>query len=251
MLGAFFAWTAMSAVQAPFVVALLAAVAASALLGMATERLVLRPLLGQRDLGPHGDHRAGRALQGAARSPGPATTAPARPSSRGPARARPCPDPLAPVLPVLVAISAIALVDPRLPLHAHRRGHAGTAHDQAAAFGMGIDIRRMSSVSWSLAAMTAAVAGNRGQGIIGGDQPAAGGHRAAHLPGGDRWGSSTASAVGWWPGDHRGAREPGGRLVDPLLDGASLKEVVPFVVLVLTLMVRPYGLFGTREVERL
>ena len=38
---------------------------------------------------------------------------------------------------------------------------------------------------------------------------------------------------------------------DPLLDGASLKEVVPFVVLVLTLMVRPYGLFGTREEERL
>ena len=37
----------------------------------------------------------------------------------------------------------------------------------------------------------------------------------------------------------------------PLLDGASLKEVLPFVVLVLTLMVRPYGLFGTREVERL
>jgi branched-chain amino acid transport system permease protein len=42
-----------------------------------------------------------------------------------------------------------------------------------------------------------------------------------------------------------------GGYVDPLLDGASLKEVVPFVVLVLTLMVRPYGLFGTREVERL
>jgi branched-chain amino acid transport system permease protein len=42
-----------------------------------------------------------------------------------------------------------------------------------------------------------------------------------------------------------------GGYVDPLLDGASLKEVLPFVVLVLTLMVRPYGLFGTREVERL
>jgi branched-chain amino acid transport system permease protein len=42
-----------------------------------------------------------------------------------------------------------------------------------------------------------------------------------------------------------------GGYIDPLLDGASLKEVVPFVVLVLTLMVRPYGLFGTREVERL
>ena len=37
----------------------------------------------------------------------------------------------------------------------------------------------------------------------------------------------------------------------PLLGGGGVKEVVPFVVLVLVLMIRPYGLFGTREVERL
>jgi branched-chain amino acid transport system permease protein len=35
------------------------------------------------------------------------------------------------------------------------------------------------------------------------------------------------------------------------MGGSSLKEVIPFVVLVLVLMIRPYGLFGTREVERL
>jgi branched-chain amino acid transport system permease protein len=30
-----------------------------------------------------------------------------------------------------------------------------------------------------------------------------------------------------------------------------VKEVAPFAALVLILMVRPYGLFGTREIERL
>jgi branched-chain amino acid transport system permease protein len=42
-----------------------------------------------------------------------------------------------------------------------------------------------------------------------------------------------------------------GGYLDPLMGGASVKEVIPFVVLVVVLMIRPYGLFGTREVERL
>jgi branched-chain amino acid transport system permease protein len=42
-----------------------------------------------------------------------------------------------------------------------------------------------------------------------------------------------------------------GGYLDPLLPGGGVKDVVPFVALVLILMVRPYGLFGTREVERL
>jgi branched-chain amino acid transport system permease protein len=33
--------------------------------------------------------------------------------------------------------------------------------------------------------------------------------------------------------------------------GGGIKEVAPFVVLVVILMIRPYGLFGTREIERL
>src|SRR5439155_2467296 len=40
-----------------------------------------------------------------------------------------------------------------------------------------------------------------------------------------------------------------GGYLDPIF-GGGVKEVAPFVVLVLILMVRPYGLFGKRDVER-
>ena len=32
--------------------------------------------------------------------------------------------------------------------------------------------------------------------------------------------------------------------------GRGLKEIVGFVVILMVLMVRPYGMFGTRDVER-
>jgi branched-chain amino acid transport system permease protein len=40
-----------------------------------------------------------------------------------------------------------------------------------------------------------------------------------------------------------------GGYLDPIL-GGGVKEVLPFVVLVLILMFKPYGLFGKREIER-
>jgi branched-chain amino acid transport system permease protein len=40
-----------------------------------------------------------------------------------------------------------------------------------------------------------------------------------------------------------------GGYLDPLL-GGGVKEVAPFVVLVIILMLRPYGLFGKVEIER-
>jgi branched-chain amino acid transport system permease protein len=32
--------------------------------------------------------------------------------------------------------------------------------------------------------------------------------------------------------------------------GANFDQVVPYIVMLLVLLIRPYGLFGTREVER-
>ena len=32
--------------------------------------------------------------------------------------------------------------------------------------------------------------------------------------------------------------------------GGGVKEVAPFIVLLIVLMVKPYGLFGTEEIER-
>jgi branched-chain amino acid transport system permease protein len=40
-----------------------------------------------------------------------------------------------------------------------------------------------------------------------------------------------------------------GGYLDPLV-GGGVKEVAPFVVLVLILMLRPYGFFGKAEIER-
>ena len=40
-----------------------------------------------------------------------------------------------------------------------------------------------------------------------------------------------------------------GGYLDPVF-GGGVKEVAPFVVLVVILMIRPYGLFGRVDVER-
>jgi branched-chain amino acid transport system permease protein len=34
------------------------------------------------------------------------------------------------------------------------------------------------------------------------------------------------------------------------LDLSGVKEVAPYVILVVILMIKPYGLFGTKEIER-
>jgi branched-chain amino acid transport system permease protein len=36
-----------------------------------------------------------------------------------------------------------------------------------------------------------------------------------------------------------------------MLFGGLARDVVPYVVVLVILMVRPYGLFGTRDIERL
>ena len=40
-----------------------------------------------------------------------------------------------------------------------------------------------------------------------------------------------------------------GGYVDPLIGGGA-KELFPFVVMIIVLMIKPYGLFGTVEVEK-
>jgi branched-chain amino acid transport system permease protein len=252
MLGAFFAYTAMAGLGAPFVAALLAAVVASAALGVGTERLVLRPLLGQRPIAvimvTIGLAAVFKGLAQIAWS--------------GEYRAFPAIFPRAPVVlgpvilpsrqfyPFLIALAAIALVG--LGFRYTRTGTAmrATADDQVAAFAMGVDIRRVFSLSWSLAAVTAAVAGIV-VGIIGGISPQLGAIGLRMFPvvilgGLDSIGGALAGGV------IIGVLENlAGGYLDPLLEGGGVKEVVPFVALVLVLMIRPHGLFGTREVERL
>ena len=70
--------------------------------------------------------------------------------------------------------------------------------------------------------------------------------RAARLPGGDPGRTRLDPRRGGRRGRHRACWEAytGGYV------GHGLNLVVPYVVLILVLMVRPYGLFGKEIIER-
>jgi len=252
MLGAFFAWTAMTAAHAPFAVALAVAVVAAGGLGALVERVVLRPLLGKRaisvimvTIGLSSIFKGVAQIfwSGEYRSFPPIF--PRQPVVLGsvilPSRQ---------AYPFLIALGAILAV--ALGFRFTRTGTAmrATAGDQATAFSMGIDIRRVFSFSWSLAAVTAAVSGIV-IGAIGGISPQLGAIGLRIFPvvilgGLDSIGGALVGGV------VMGILENlAGGYLDPLLPGSGVKEVAPFVALVLILMVRPWGLFGSREIERL
>lgn len=125
-----------------------------------------------------------------------------------------------------------------------------TAADQGAAFALGVDVRRVFGASWALGAMAAALGGVV-VGTIGGISPQLGALGLKVFPvvilGG--LDSVLGAVVG---GVLIGVLENlAGGYLDPYIPGGSVKEVVPFAVLLAIVLVRPYGLFGTREIERL
>jgi branched-chain amino acid transport system permease protein len=120
-----------------------------------------------------------------------------------------------------------------------------TAADQGAAYSVGIDVPRVFSAAWILACATAAGAGVL-VGAIGGISPTMGVFGLSVL---------VVVIVG-------GLDSVLGALVAGLLVGViealagfylggEYKLLATFIVLVVVLMLRPYGLFGTHEIERL
>ncbi len=124
-----------------------------------------------------------------------------------------------------------------------------TAGDQMAAFSMGINVRTMFTVAWSLGAIAAALGGVI-IGNIGGIQPTLGHIGLKIFPvvilGGL---DSIAGAVvgGFIVGL---VENIAGGYLDPYV-GGGVKDLAPFVVLVLILLIKPYGLFGKEDIERL
>lgn len=252
MIGAFFCFTAMTLAGLPFAAALLAAAGGAALLGALVERVVLRPLLGKQAISViMVTIGLSSMFKGAAQL-----------IWSGDYRSFPPIFPRMPVMigsivipsrqfyPFLIALFSAALI--WLMFRFTRTGVAmrATADDQAAAFAMGVDIRRVFSLSWSLAAVAAALSGVV-IGTMGGISPQLGAVGLKVFPvvilgGLDSIGGALLGGM------IMGILENlAGGYLDPLIRGGGIKEVAPFLVLVLILMIRPYGLFGTREIERL
>lgn len=145
----------------------------------------------------------------------------------------------------LVALGMIAAV--LLVFRFWRGGVAlrATASDQAAAYSMGINVPRVFSLAWVAAAMIAAVAGII-VGSIGGISSAMG-----------VFGLSVLVVVIVGGLDSVAGALVGGVLIGLVeawaaaYSGGEFKLLATFVVLVAVLMIRPYGLFGTHEIERL
>jgi branched-chain amino acid transport system permease protein len=150
----------------------------------------------------------------------------------------------------LILIGIVVIVTTLLLIFFRRSKYGiamrATADDQQAAMSMGISIKIMFAFAWSLAAVTAALAGlmigETSVGISGQEIPVVGlrAFPVIILGGLD---SIAGAIIG---GLIIGLIETyTGGYIDP-----SLKEIMPYLVLLVVLMIRPYGLFGQEIIER-
>ena len=250
LLGAY-VFLAISSAHAPIGAALLLTFAFSAILGILLERLVLRPLIGEPiisvimvTLGLSSVLRAiVQGIWGTDTRPLPSVFS-LDPIQLGPL-------PIARGYLYSAACVAVLLVVLTLFFRFARPGIAmrATADSQQVALSMGISVRRIFALSWSIAAVVSAVGGILLATMRGGVDGSLAILGLKVLP---------AVIVGGL--DSIGGAILGGLLIgvlenlsggylDPVF-GGGVKEVAPFVALVLILMVRPYGFFGKVRIER-
>ncbi len=250
LLGGYVFW-ALTEAHAPWPYAAGLTILFSILLGLALERLILRPMIGEPIISvimvTLGLSSVLRAIVlgawGTDTRPYPELFS-TEPLHLGP-------------LPVSrgylfsMVISALLLLAFTLFFRYARVGIAmrATAFSQEVAQSMGISVRRIFAVSWSIAAVVSALGGILLGALRGGVDGSLSVLGMKALPvvilGG--LDSVAAAIVG---GLIIGVLENlSGGYLDPIF-GGGVKEVAPFATLVLILMVKPYGLFGKVKIER-
>jgi branched-chain amino acid transport system permease protein len=123
------------------------------------------------------------------------------------------------------------------------------ADDYMASWSVGISVERGVALSWALSSLVATAAGVLWGSIQGVDQSLSllllKGITVAVLGGMDSLGGAILAGIGL------GAFESlASGVLDPMLGGGS-RDLVVALVLILTIMVRPHGLFGRHDIERL
>ena len=251
MVGAYVCLTALTAGHVPFWAGFALTLAFSAVLGIALERFALRPMIGEPvisvimlTLGLSSVLRAIiQGIWGTGTRPFPPVF-PSDPVMLGP-------------LPVSrgylwsVGCVALLLVVFGVFFNYTRAGIAmrAVAFSQQTALSMGISVKRIFALSWSIAAVVSAVGGILLGAVRGGVDGSLAFFGLKVIPvvilGG--LDSVLGAIVG---GLAIGVLENlSGGYLDPFF-GGGVKEVAPFVALVLILMVKPYGLFGKVKIER-
>ena len=249
-LGAFICLTVLNAVGAPFWLAFLGTLAFAFLMGLLIERTVLRPLIGEPIIAvimvTIGLSSILRGLTHIIWSPEYRSFPeifPPEPLDLGYA-----------VIPsgllwgfIFAAVGTTVFI---LIFKYTRTGIAmrATASDQQAALSVGISVRWIFALSWSFGAIAAAIGGI----VIGNIS-------GISIYMGDI-GLKVLAVIILGGLDSIGGAIIGGLIIgilenlaglylDPVF-GGGVKDVAPFFILVLIIMIRPYGLFGKKIIER-
>jgi branched-chain amino acid transport system permease protein len=122
------------------------------------------------------------------------------------------------------------------------------ANDQDASLLMGISVRRIFGLSWAISAIVASIGG-----ILLSSITIL--HPSSSFVGIKVFPAVVLGGLDSIPGAILGGIIIGvvenlaGGYIDPLV-GGGVKEITAFVILIMIMMIRPYGLFGKEEIER-
>lgn len=124
-----------------------------------------------------------------------------------------------------------------------------TAFDQQVAQSLGISVKNVFAMAWAISAVVSSVAGIT-VGIVNGVSSALSFYGIKVFPA-VILGGLDSVAGGVLGGLIIGLLEAVAQYVDgQYLHWGNLYEIAPFYVLIIILMIKPYGLFGTKDIER-
>jgi branched-chain amino acid transport system permease protein len=245
LIGAYLFYTAFVLLRLPLLVAVVAGVVAATVLGVAVERVVLRPLIGEDPIavimvtiGLAAILRSTvQMFYGTTPRPMPTVLPTGSVDIAG------GPVPLNRLAVVGIAAVALAAFSAFFRWSRHGIAMRAVADDQQAALVQGISVRRMFALAWALAAVSALLGGVLLADITEVSQNLA------------NFGLIVFPVVILGGLDSVPGTIVGGVVIGLLsqyAEGVSsgASQVVPYVALVLILLVRPYGLFGQVRIER-
>ncbi|RIK17195.1 MAG: branched-chain amino acid ABC transporter permease [Acidobacteria bacterium] len=246
LIGAYLMYTAWVVMGLPMVVSVLVGIVAATVVGVLVERLILRPMVGEDPISiimvTIGLAMLLKAVVQMFYGTNPRSQPAILPTGSVSF--------LGATLPVnrllVVVIAAVVLTAFTLFFSRSKHGIAmrAVADDQQAAMTMGISVRKIFALSWALAAVSAFIAGVLLADLSAVDQNIA------------SFGLMVFPVVILGGLDSVPGTIVGGLTIGLLTQFVSgyldpgLATVIPYVVLVLILLVKPYGLFGETRIER-
>jgi branched-chain amino acid transport system permease protein len=246
LIGAYSFYTAFAVLRLPMVLALLVGVVVAVVVGAVVERLILRPMVGQSHISIIMVTIGLSGLLGAIVQMFFGT----QPRSMDPILPTGSVGILGGTVPVnrlwVIVICGLVLGLLTWFFQKSRHGVAmrAVADDQQAAMTVGISVRRVFALSWALAAVSALIAG-----VLLADVTAVEMNIVSFgllvFP------VVIMGGLDSVPGTIVGGLTIG--LITQFVSGymdPGLAEVIPYIVLVLVLLVRPYGVFGEKRIER-